>query len=152
MLIANNFLSYWNVHWCSGSSCNACFQMKLDFQCYKNKNKHCTANWPYNWVRLTRIGLSTEIPNLNKMFFTKLPEYNRHQTTTELGSLRKKHACIVYIPADVSDACLLPVVWFLTFLALAGVHIPPWLDAQNPEAPADFVHDLLAAPSLLFEP
>lgn len=85
------------------------------------------------------------------MFVTKLPEYNCLQTTTELGILRKMLTFIVYIPADVSEACLLPVVWFLTFLALAGVHIPPWLGAQNPEAPADFVHALLAAPSLLFE-
>lgn len=56
------------------------------------------------------MDLSTEIPNLNKMFVTKLPEYNCLQTTTELGILRKMLTFIVYIPADVSEACLLPVV------------------------------------------
>lgn len=124
------------------------------FSMLKNNYKHCIANWPYNWARQTWMDLSTEHTNFNKMFVTNCQNTIASQPLLNLVYLDKCSLLlenVSYLPADVSEAYLLPVVWFLIFLAPAGVHIPPWLDAQNPEAPADFVHALLEAPSLLFE-
>lgn len=98
--------------------------------------------------------------NEDKMLITKLPECTWLKLIAQLSVLIFKNGYLskwlrqniwVYLPAAVSEACLLPAVWFLTFLAQPGVHILLWLAAQNPVAPVELVHALLATPSLLSE-